>query len=46
MPISAVALLVPDYDTGIAFYVGCAGFTLLTDIDQGGGKRWVTVAPP
>ena len=43
--ISAVALVVPDYDAGIAFYVGKLGFELLTDEDQGGGKRWVTVKP-
>jgi predicted enzyme related to lactoylglutathione lyase len=45
MPISAVALLVPDYDAGIKFYVDCAGFILTADIDMGGGKRWVTVTP-
>jgi len=44
--ISAIALLVPNYDAGIAFYVGKLGFHLLSDEDQGGGKRWVTVAPP
>jgi catechol 2,3-dioxygenase-like lactoylglutathione lyase family enzyme len=44
--IAAISLLVPDYDAGIAFYVGTLGFTLQTDIDQGDGKRWVTVAPP
>jgi catechol 2,3-dioxygenase-like lactoylglutathione lyase family enzyme len=44
--ISAVSLLVPDYDAGIAFYVGALGFTLIEDSDLGGGKRWVTVAPP
>ncbi len=43
--ISAVALIVPDYDEGIAFYVGTLGFSLLEDSDQGGGKRWVLVAP-
>lgn len=43
--IGAVALVVPDYDAAIAFYVGAVGFTLLTDEDLGGGKRWVTVAP-
>ena len=45
MQISAVSLLVPDYDAAIAFYVGKMGFDLLSDLDQGGGKRWVTVAP-
>ncbi|MBM1219152.1 VOC family protein [Ponticoccus sp. SC2-23] len=46
MHIEAVAVVVPDYDAGIAFYVGTMGFVLLTDIDLGEGKRWVTVAPP
>ena len=43
---SAVALVVPDYDAAIAFYTGPLGFTLAEDIDQGGGRRWVTVVPP
>ena len=43
--ISALALVVPDYDAGIAFYVGKLGFRLTEDIDQG-HKRWVTVEPP
>lgn len=43
--ISALALVVPDYDAAIAFYVGVMGFRLAEDIDQG-HKRWVTVAPP
>jgi len=42
----AVTLVVPDYDSAIAFYVGVLEFTLLQDIDLGGGKRWVRVAPP
>ena len=42
--ISALALVVPDYDAGIAFYVGTLGFRLVQDIDQG-HKRWVTVEP-
>jgi catechol 2,3-dioxygenase-like lactoylglutathione lyase family enzyme len=45
MRIGAVSLIVPDYDAGIAFYVGVMGFTLTEDVDQG-RKRWVTVAPP
>ena len=43
--ISALALVVPDYDAAIAFYVGKLGFTLTDDVDQG-RKRWVTVEPP
>ncbi|THD58724.1 VOC family protein [Phenylobacterium sp.] len=39
------ALLVRDYDEAIAFYVGKAGFTLVEDTPQGGGKRWVVVRP-
>jgi catechol 2,3-dioxygenase-like lactoylglutathione lyase family enzyme len=42
--ILAVALLVPDYDAAIAFFVGVLGFRLTEDIDQG-PKRWVTVEP-
>lgn len=42
----AVALVVPDYDTAIAFYVGTLGFTLDQDEDLGSGKRWVRVTPP
>ena len=44
MRLSALSLLVPDYDAGIAFYCGVMGFTLEEDIDQG-HKRWVRVAP-
>jgi catechol 2,3-dioxygenase-like lactoylglutathione lyase family enzyme len=42
----AFTLVVPDYDSAIAFYVGKVGFDLRSDTDLGGGKRWVTVAPP
>lgn len=43
--LSLVALLVPDYDAGIAHYCGDLGFDLLEDTDRGSGKRWVRVAP-
>jgi catechol 2,3-dioxygenase-like lactoylglutathione lyase family enzyme len=43
--ISALALVVPDYEAAIAFYVGKLGFRLTEDIDMG-PKRWVTVEPP
>lgn len=43
--ISALALVVPDYDAAIDFNVGKLGFHLCEDIDEG-HKRWVTVAPP
>ena len=44
--ISAISLLVPDYDAGIAFYVGKLGFALIEDKPLGPVKRWVLVAPP
>lgn len=43
--IAMVALLVPDYDQALDFYVGSLGFELIEDTDQG-DKRWVVVAPP
>jgi catechol 2,3-dioxygenase-like lactoylglutathione lyase family enzyme len=43
--LGAVALVVPDYDAAIAFFVSVLGFRLTADLDQG-HKRWVTVAPP
>ena len=46
MPISAIALVVPEYAAGIDFYVGALGFDLTSDLDMGDEKRWVTVQPP
>ncbi|MDY6923820.1 MAG: VOC family protein [Pseudomonadota bacterium] len=43
--LSAVSLLVRDYDEALAFYVGKLGFELSEDTDLGGGKRWVRVTP-
>ena len=43
--LTAVSIIVPDYDSGIRFYCDALGFTLSEDIDQG-HKRWVTVTPP
>lgn len=42
--ISFVALVVPDYDLAIDFYVGKLGFDLIEDTPQE-GKRWVVIAP-
>ena len=42
--LSAVSLVVPDYDEAIAFYCGALGWELLEDIPMG-SKRWVTVSP-
>lgn len=44
--ISAVTLLVPDYDKAIAYYVGRLGFRLVEDTLLSNTKRWVVVAPP
>ena len=41
--LALTTLLVPDYDPGIAFFVGALGFELIEDSDMGGGKRWVVV---
>ena len=40
-----VALVVRNYDEGIAFFTRALGFRLLEDSDLGGGKRWVLVGP-
>ena len=45
MRLSAVTLIVPSYDEGIAFFRDILGFDLTEDIDQG-HKRWVRVTPP
>ncbi|ASK88738.1 VOC family protein [Sphingorhabdus sp. SMR4y] len=44
--ISAISLIVPDYDQAIAFYVGLMGFELIEDTELSEDKRWVLVAPP
>jgi catechol 2,3-dioxygenase-like lactoylglutathione lyase family enzyme len=44
--LATVSLLVPSYDAGLRFYVDVLGFRLVEDTPLGGGKRWVTVAPP
>ena len=42
---SAVTLVVPDYDPAIQFYCGRLGFELLEDTKLSETKRWVRVAP-
>ena len=42
--LTAVALVVPDYDPAIRFFCDVLGFSLVEDIPQG-DKRWVTVEP-
>ena len=41
--LATVTLVVPNYDEAIHFYVGTLGFALISDLDLGDGKRWVTV---
>lgn len=43
--LALLSILVPSYEEGLAFFVGKMGFDLLEDTDQGGGKRWVRIAP-
>ena len=45
LTLATITLVVPDYDAGIAFYVGALGFDLIEDIDLRNGKRWVVVRP-
>ncbi|MEZ5832500.1 MAG: VOC family protein [Dongiaceae bacterium] len=44
--LGAIALVVPDYDDAIQFYVGKLGFDLVEDTKLSDTKRWVLVAPP
>ena len=44
MRLRAVALMVPDWDAGIAFYVDGLGFDLVEHRREA-RKRWVTVRP-
>jgi catechol 2,3-dioxygenase-like lactoylglutathione lyase family enzyme len=43
--ITAVTLVVRDYDEAIAWYTKALGFELLEDTPMDAGKRWVKVAP-
>lgn len=50
MHLERVALIVDDYDRGIAFFVDVLGFELVEDAPaattDGRAKRWVVVQPP
>jgi catechol 2,3-dioxygenase-like lactoylglutathione lyase family enzyme len=50
LKLDLVALIVADYDTAIAFFVGVLGFELIEDspaqTNAGEPKRWVVVRPP
>jgi catechol 2,3-dioxygenase-like lactoylglutathione lyase family enzyme len=44
--IGLAALVVRDYAEARDWYVGVLGFTVVDDLDQGEGRRWVVVRPP
>lgn len=46
MKLAFLSFLVPDYDSGIAFFVDVLGFDLVEDTPLAPDKRWVRVAPP
>lgn len=43
--LAMITLVVPEYDAGLAFFVGKLGFALVEDIPLDEGKRWVVVSP-
>ena len=43
--LSGFTVIVPTYDEGLACFRDKMGFTVIDDVDLGGGKRWLTVAP-
>jgi len=44
--IGCVSLLVRDYDEAVAFYTKSLRFRVVEDAPQGGGRRWLVLAPP
>jgi lactoylglutathione lyase len=44
--IATLSLIVREYDEAITFFTQALLFELLEDLEVGGGKRWVRVAPP
>ncbi len=44
--LSAIALVVRDYDEAKQYYTETLGFDLVEDTPQGPGKRWLMVRPP
>ena len=43
--VGAVAILVPDYQEAIDYFVDTLGFTLIEDTKLSEDKRWVLVSP-
>lgn len=44
MGLQRATFVVREYNEAIAFFVETLGFSLVEDVDQGGGQRWVVVA--
>ncbi|MGE0500878.1 MAG: VOC family protein [Rhizobiaceae bacterium] len=44
--LATVAIVVRDYDEARDWYVSKLGFVVCDDVDLGGGRRWLVVAPP
>lgn len=44
--LSAVTLVVPDYDAALSYYVGVMGFELVDDAKISETRRWIVVRPP
>jgi catechol 2,3-dioxygenase-like lactoylglutathione lyase family enzyme len=44
--LTAVALLVQDYEEALAYFTGCLRFTVVENTPLGHGKRWLVVRPP
>ncbi len=42
--VQRATFVVREYDEAIDFFVSVLGFSLIEDVDQGGGRRWVVVA--
>lgn len=42
--LATITLVVADYDEALAWYTDRLGFAVDSDIDLGGGKRWLTIA--
>src|SRR5271156_1705850 len=43
--VRTVGVPVRDQDLAVDFYVGTLGFEKRLDVDMGGGRRWIEVAP-
>lgn len=43
--LAAIALVVPDYDEAIAWYIDVMGFSLIEDTALSDNKRWVIISP-